>query len=138
MHVHHKYYLKGANPWEYPLEALCTLCPACHASLEQMRAELRSVIAEMGRHELAQVVAYAKAIQSSHCEDEDVLQVEELEQLEGTANAVGLRAEELLDLISSRKSVGRRDLLELEKQTFRRYLRTRLVKRLAGREVRNG
>lgn len=28
--VHHKYYIKNAEPWEYPLEALATLCLDCH------------------------------------------------------------------------------------------------------------
>jgi hypothetical protein len=30
LHVHHKYYLKDNEPWEYPLEAFLTLCERCH------------------------------------------------------------------------------------------------------------
>ncbi len=30
LHVHHKYYVKGKLPWEYPNEALVTLCETCH------------------------------------------------------------------------------------------------------------
>ena len=30
LHVHHKYYEKDKNPWEYPNEALVTLCDDCH------------------------------------------------------------------------------------------------------------
>lgn len=30
LHVHHKYYLKGKAPWEYPNEALEVLCEKCH------------------------------------------------------------------------------------------------------------
>lgn len=30
LHVHHKYYRWGAEPWEYPELALVTLCEACH------------------------------------------------------------------------------------------------------------
>jgi len=30
LHVHHCYYLKGKNPWEYPAEDLITLCETCH------------------------------------------------------------------------------------------------------------
>lgn len=30
--VHHRYYTPGAQPWEYPDEALITLCDNCHRS----------------------------------------------------------------------------------------------------------
>ena len=30
LHVHHKYYVAGKNPWEYPVDALVTLCWHCH------------------------------------------------------------------------------------------------------------
>lgn len=28
--VHHKYYLQGKDPWDYPLDAFSTLCEKCH------------------------------------------------------------------------------------------------------------
>jgi hypothetical protein len=28
--VHHRYYIKGREPWEYPNWSLKTLCPSCH------------------------------------------------------------------------------------------------------------
>lgn len=34
LHVHHKWYNKGCLPWEYPDEALITLCDLCHAKEE--------------------------------------------------------------------------------------------------------
>ena len=30
LNVHHLYYLKGLEPWEYDNEALVTLCNPCH------------------------------------------------------------------------------------------------------------
>jgi hypothetical protein len=30
LHVHHKYYQDGKKPWQYPNEALITLCWSCH------------------------------------------------------------------------------------------------------------
>lgn len=30
LHVHHKIYLKGKDPWDYPNEVLKTLCEKCH------------------------------------------------------------------------------------------------------------
>lgn len=31
LHVHHKYYVFGRQPWEYPDQALVTLCNYCHS-----------------------------------------------------------------------------------------------------------
>lgn len=30
LNVHHKYYKAGADPWEYELDSLVTLCESCH------------------------------------------------------------------------------------------------------------
>lgn len=32
LHVHHTYYKKGLEPWEYPLDSLITLCEGCHSN----------------------------------------------------------------------------------------------------------
>jgi len=34
LQVHHLYYLKDHKPWEYPDEALITLCELCHSKAE--------------------------------------------------------------------------------------------------------
>ena len=39
LNVHHKYYIKGCDPWEYPPEALVTLCEGCHVIEKEGRAE---------------------------------------------------------------------------------------------------
>lgn len=31
LHVHHRWYEQGREPWDYPKEALITLCEECHA-----------------------------------------------------------------------------------------------------------
>ena len=35
LHVHHTYYQLGKNPWEYPDDALITLCWYCHEELHK-------------------------------------------------------------------------------------------------------
>src|SRR5574343_340470 len=30
LHVHHVYYEKDRDPWDYPIEAYLTLCSKCH------------------------------------------------------------------------------------------------------------
>lgn len=31
LHVHHRYYVWNSDPWDYPEDALVTLCESCHA-----------------------------------------------------------------------------------------------------------
>ena len=40
LNVHHHYYEKGMSPWEYPNEALTTLCEGCHRAVESMRLDV--------------------------------------------------------------------------------------------------
>lgn len=37
LHVHHRYYLPGLEPWEYKDDILVTLCFECHESEEQIK-----------------------------------------------------------------------------------------------------
>lgn len=39
LNVHHRYYLLGNDPWEYPQDALVTLCERCHKQETEKRDE---------------------------------------------------------------------------------------------------
>jgi len=41
LHVHHKYYQEKLLPWEYPLNALTTLCWICHKELHENQKIIR-------------------------------------------------------------------------------------------------
>jgi len=45
LHVHHGYYRKGADPWDYADEYFHTLCHRCHEKAEYERGEIYRVIA---------------------------------------------------------------------------------------------
>jgi 5-methylcytosine-specific restriction endonuclease McrA len=38
LHVHHKYYTDGADPWDYPDDCLVSLCPRCHSAEHGLEA----------------------------------------------------------------------------------------------------
>lgn len=44
LHVHHGYYRKGANPWDYADEYFHVLCHSCHETAETERSETYRVI----------------------------------------------------------------------------------------------
>jgi 5-methylcytosine-specific restriction endonuclease McrA len=46
LHIHHRYYVAGKMPWEYPDEALVTLCWLCHEEIHQHR--VTPVLSEFG------------------------------------------------------------------------------------------
>lgn len=57
LHVHHLWYEAGREPWEYPDQALITLCKACHEeeTRELPRAISRLILALKMRGGCAQV-----------------------------------------------------------------------------------
>ena len=44
LHVHHRYYLPNTEPWDYPLDALLTLCENCHERERQERPEYEKML----------------------------------------------------------------------------------------------
>lgn len=50
--VHHKFYRKGAEPWDYPLDTFMTLCESCHTAEYEARGgaeqRLLSTLREKG------------------------------------------------------------------------------------------
>ena len=44
LHVHHGFYAKGYEPWEYPNESLHTLCEDCHTNYQEAISEIHQGI----------------------------------------------------------------------------------------------
>lgn len=44
LHVHHSYYRKGKNPWEYENDSLLTVCKYCHSIIEHLKVFLSPVL----------------------------------------------------------------------------------------------
>jgi hypothetical protein len=52
LHVHHAFYEKGAQPWEYEDRYLITLCAGCHEKVEAQRLSVLKAMASphISRH----------------------------------------------------------------------------------------
>lgn len=37
LHVHHKQYVRGRDPWDYPPDNFITVCAKCHAEIEDLK-----------------------------------------------------------------------------------------------------
>lgn len=60
LHVHHCYYVKGVEPWDYPDDCCKTLCEKCHDHRHEMRAEMDRLLSLLGRESLEQMLGYVK------------------------------------------------------------------------------
>lgn len=70
LHVHHLYYVKAAEPWDYPMSALQTLCEECHADETENRFTAEQhLLQSLRMHGLfhEDVFALADALNFSHC-----------------------------------------------------------------------
>lgn len=47
LHVHHCYYERGKMPWEYPPEALITLCEICHEEERNGNEEQKDILLDL-------------------------------------------------------------------------------------------
>jgi hypothetical protein len=65
--VHHRYYLRGRKPWEYPDEALMCVCRTCHAELGMLDDELRYTIGQLTTQQIEQVRVFARRLHSTDC-----------------------------------------------------------------------
>jgi hypothetical protein len=41
LHVHHRVYIKGREPWDYPIQMLRAVCKPCHESLTKVDQALK-------------------------------------------------------------------------------------------------
>lgn len=44
LHVHHRQYIKGREPWEYEAHELTALCESCHELEHETKADLNSLL----------------------------------------------------------------------------------------------
>jgi hypothetical protein len=63
LHVHHKEYFKGREPWEYELEQLAVLCEGCHSNTHGSDDRLRLICSRLdidgprSRDEMASLIS---------------------------------------------------------------------------------
>lgn len=69
LHVHHRYYVRGREPWDYPNDALVSLCETCHGNNESTREALAVSMARLDEN--AMVLGYVNALQLTYSREED-------------------------------------------------------------------
>lgn len=61
LHVHHRYYHRGVDPWNYPDGALECLCKDCHALVERQREKLLRLVCDpLSTVTIEELIGYVK------------------------------------------------------------------------------
>lgn len=71
LQVHHRYYAKDRDPWEYEDFALATLCDPCHERAEQLRLLLVKSAGLLDFEKSMRVVGYAEGLVASERIEKD-------------------------------------------------------------------
>lgn len=93
LNVHHRYYVKGRAPWEYPDNALASLCEQCHYTTEQKIIELRALAQLDGSATLDAALGFARAMASTFVEGPKECDIESDSVIDGIATYFGLRSD---------------------------------------------
>lgn len=69
LNVHHRFYTKGAAPWEYEPSALVTLCEDCHVAAEAERDFIQQACAGPSYQQtfIASLIAAQNATEDPRC-----------------------------------------------------------------------
>lgn len=119
LHVHHKIYRKGWQPWDYPNEDLQALCKDCHLSVSETRKRIDEAFALMDKADLQKVLGYCEGmLLFSFSQSISSISLNTLEYAEGVSDAISgplMGAYELLDWREDRQLVHD-DLINIRRQ----------------------
>jgi hypothetical protein len=112
LHVHHRQYFKGREPWEYEVGQLEVLCASCHQSGHENPEDplllATSYVPQLGQHDRATVASLvagftAQPMDSPHVSDPGVYMAGQIAQLLDQRCYLNV----MLDLI---QALGKRDV----------------------------
>ena len=60
LHVHHKYYEAGREPWDYLEDDLMCLCETCHNTEHRSQKIIKGLIKELGVDHQSQLIGFLR------------------------------------------------------------------------------
>jgi hypothetical protein len=67
LNVHHSYYERGLDPWEYPNESLHCLCDKCHKESDEIRKRLNRQIGRLQLRQIEELLGFARGLELEDC-----------------------------------------------------------------------
>lgn len=94
LNVHHKIYIKGADPWDYKDEYLECLCEECHREKHEAEDAVKKIIAEYDV-DWEQVLGYVHGLIISGNPDCSI-NIRSYFHAEGIGHALGVSADDII------------------------------------------
>lgn len=104
LHVHHRYYLRGRKPWEYPDDAFMALCSGCHEEITAKAAEIRGAVGLLHSHDLDYLVATTRCLATKS--ESDTILIENIDQCIAVAVFYGIPVGSLEEHTGSDKRIS--------------------------------
>lgn len=101
LHVHHKEYIKGREPWEYESSELQCLCEQCHETTHKLKRDIKFALSEMGIGDVETVLGFAHGLLMTTEPDVYLVRSRSYEHALGISLAVGLDDREIIELFGS-------------------------------------
>lgn len=95
LHVHHKYYEKGKEPWDYPDNAFVCLCKKCHESRHEEKEEIASLLSRLDDDRKI-VIGYLKGRLSIADPMMPMIELQSWEEAAGLSDAYNLEVDAVL------------------------------------------
>lgn len=91
LHVHHNFYVRGRQPWEYSAAELAVLCEHCHGEIEARVVALTECLALITPTMLDTMIGFARAVALlSQDRESEPACLSNVEQIMGFVCASGL------------------------------------------------
>lgn len=100
--VHHQYYEKGFDPWDYDSATLITLCDPCHKKDEQKRILIARSIAHLDQKQQLMTLGYISGI-ALHSDSTLKVQLKGIHFCLGLADSWGVNGSSMAELFTTKK-----------------------------------
>lgn len=81
LNVHHTYYERGLQPWEYDRESLLCLCESCHHKAEDVRQAVVFTLGQLTLGEQDRVLKFARDMLNMHEEFDGMRAIREAREV---------------------------------------------------------
>lgn len=99
LHVHHKIYIYGRQPWEYNNSQLLVCCEIHHKEAHSLMSELMLALSYLETADFNAVIGYIKGLTTDG--PDAPLLIENWEQAAGFGAAFGFKADDVLRAVNS-------------------------------------
>jgi 5-methylcytosine-specific restriction endonuclease McrA len=115
LNVHHKFYRKGAMPWDYSDHQLQVLCEDCHVGMHALKTRMDEALAKLEPWDLFRTLGYAEALNMWGNDPALRLHLENYEHASGVSDVISqtMSTEELFDLADANHDITGETLMKL-------------------------